>query len=166
MEKEKVRKPKNSKPEKEEKMPLLYGGFDSASEIVFNDLIPNYHPHLANAKFLFLCRNTAAKSSGQKVPGSVKKASPLERYAGSFLNSGEEPDFIMIIALEVWNEYPPNKRKALLDHLLMRCVAEENPVTGNVSYGTRPPNVQEFPEIVTRHGSWNESVEEMIHACK
>ena len=65
------------------------------------------------------------------------------------------------MALEVWNNLQPNQRLALVDHLLTRCVGTEDPKTGAMKYGVRPPQVQEFPEIAERHGRWSDDLIEL-----
>jgi hypothetical protein len=143
--------------------PIMFGGFDAVAEIA-NKLIPKYHPHLATAKFLFCSRNKAQKQGGVPVPGTVKKASPLEKYLGShILPNDDEPDFIMIIALSLWNDMNPNQRTAFIDHLLMRCGAEDEDESGDIKYSIHPPEVQEFSEIVSRHGNWNISLQNLCH---
>lgn len=151
---------KNKLPKAE---PILFGGFDAAAETA-NKLIAKYHPHLACAKFLFFSRSKAQKQGGVFVPGIVKKASPLEKYMGShILPDNEEPNFIMVIALDLWNDMNPNQRMAFIDHLLMRCNAEDEDESGDVKYSIRPPEVQEFSEIVSRHGNWNLSLQNLCN---
>lgn len=154
------KKTKEPKPKAE---PILFGGFDAVAEIA-NKLIANYHPHLVMANFLYCSRNKAQKQGGVAVAGTVKKASPLERHLGSFvLENDKEPDFIMIIALSWWNNATPSQRTAQIDHLLMQCMADDEDESGDVKYYKRPPEVQEFPEIVGRHGQWNDSLQNMAH---
>ena len=143
--------------------PILFGGFDDGAEIA-NKLIPKYHPHLASAKFLFCSRSKATKQGGVPVPGTVKKASPLEKHLGSFVRpDNEEPDFIMIIALDLWNNMNSSERTARIDHLLMRCAAEEENESGDIKYSIRYPDVQEFVDIVGRHGQYNEGLQNLAN---
>jgi hypothetical protein len=132
------------------------GGFDAIKDLA-EKLIPKHHPHLANAIFEYVSRSKASKQAGKPVAGTVKKASPLERRLAS-KDSGEEPNFIMIVALDVWNNLQSSQRTALIDHLLTRCTADEDDSGGEIKYGVRPPEVQEFPEVAGRHGRWNESL--------
>jgi hypothetical protein len=108
-----------------------------------------------------LCRNKASSSGGEKVPGTIKKASPMERHI-----CGGECDFIMTISLDVWNDLNPVQRTALVDHLLTRCVAQEDEKNGEMKYRVRPPQVQEFPEIAERYGTWNDGLVELGNCLK
>ena len=146
-----------SKKEKTVAIPLLFGDFE-ASEAIASNLISKHHHELSGAKFKHLCRNKAASAGGEKIPGSIKKASPMEKHICG------DVDFILTVALDVWNDLSVNQRTALIDHLLTRCVAVEDPKNGEMKYKVRPPQVQEFPEIVERYGSWNEGLVEM-NAC-
>ena len=139
--------------EKEPSVPLMYADHEDSGAIA-RALIVRYHSHLASAKIKWLCRNKSAKSGGKQLPGQVKKASPIERHLAD-----EEYDFIITVALDVWNNLTAEKKTALIDHLLSRCSASENPNTGDVKYRVQPPQVQEFPDVALRHGAWNEDLQ-------
>lgn len=147
-----------SKKEKTVSIPLLFCDHETSEEIARN-LISKHHHELAEAKFKFLCRNKAALAGGEKIPGTIKKASPMEKHI-----CGGECDFIMTISLDVWNDYSNTQRTALIDHLLTRCVAQEDPKSGDMKYKVRPPQVQEFPEIAERYGTWNSGLVE-LNSC-
>ncbi len=146
--------------EKSVSIPLLFDDHEASAELS-KQLIVRYHPNLSSATFRFLCRNKASLRAKEKVPGYVKKASPMDKHL-----CGGECDFIMVIALDVWNDLNERARTALIDHLLMRCNAEEDPKTGEMKYSVRAPQVQEFPEIALRHGRWNEALEELGNSLK
>lgn len=139
---------------------LLIGDCDTAEEIALK-LIPKYHHEIASAKIKFGCRNRASKVAGEKIPGNVAKASPADRWLAK-----EDVDFKLVVALDVWNELESRQRYALIDHLLSRCVGVEDETTGEMKYSIRPPQVQEFPEIVERHGKWNDGLAEMGQCMK
>lgn len=141
--------------------PLIIGDFDAGSEIA-QKLIPQYHPHLASANIIYLCRNKAPQPGGKKQSGSVKKASPLERHVSRrYFQDGQEADFIVMVSLDVWNDLQPTQRTALIDHLLTQCHGEEDEKSGEMKYSKRAPQVQEFPEVAERHGRWNPDLEEL-----
>ena len=148
------------KKEKSVSIPLLFDDHESSEQIAMN-LISKHHHDLADAKFKFLCRNKASVSGGEKVPGTIKKASPMERHI-----CGGECDFIMTVSLDVWNDLSGTQRTALIDHLLTRCVALEDPKNGEMKYKVRPPQVQEFPEIAERYGTWNEGLIELNNSLR
>lgn len=141
------------KKQKVEKVPVCYGGFEAGEEIA-ERLIKDVHPyhHLVNIKFI--CRNIAKKKNGKLVPGNVYKVNPMYHHLTSH-------DFIIEVALEVWNEYNPQQRTALIDHLMMRIEIVENEQTGNIKKKLRSPDIQEFTEVIARHHTWTTELEEM-----
>lgn len=134
-------------------IPLIFAEFEAIEEIA-KELIREYHPDLATARIRYICRNKAAKKGGHPVPGSVFKMSPKYEYLVGC-------DFVVEVALEVWNEFNPSQRRAVVDHLLSRCAGEENEEDGEMKWKLRPPVVQEFPEVVERNGQWNNSLIDM-----
>lgn len=132
---------------------VLFGGFD-AGEQLGTELIRKHHHELAEARIKYICRNYAAKSGDRKIPGNVYKMS------GKFEHL-VQCDFVIEVALEVWNDLQPQQRRALIDHFLTRCVCEEDEKSGDRKYKLQKPPVQEFPEVAERNGQWNDSLIEM-----
>lgn len=162
-------KPKNGSEKKADRPktePLLFSSHE-ASESIAKNIIPRHHSHLASANILFLCRNKSTKRGGVPVPGNIKRASPVENYlTSSSFNDDEGADFIMTIALDVWNTLSSEKRIAIVDHLLTHCVATEDETNGEMKYSIRPPTVQEFPEVTARNGSWTPELVELAESLK
>jgi hypothetical protein len=136
--------------QKAEKIPLLFDTFEAAEEVA-KDLIPRFHPYLVEARIKYICRNKATKRAGKPVPGNVYKVSSKFEFL-------IDCDFILEIALEVWNDLAVNQRKALIDHLLSRCIGEEVEESGEYKWRIIPPEVQEFPEVAARHGQWHDGL--------
>jgi len=134
-------------------MPLIFSGFEAAEEIAIK-LIRKHHPDLASARIKYICRNKAKKRSGNPVPGHVYKMSPMYSFLTDF-------DYVVEIALDVWNYFNPHQRNAVIDHLLTRCYGEENEHTGDMRWKIRPPEIQEFTEVAERYGQWHEGLVEM-----
>jgi len=140
---------------RERKVPekVLFGDSEAAEQIA-SKLIPKFHPELAHARFRYICRSKASKRGGNPVAGNVYKMS------GKFEHL-VQTDFVLEVALDVWNPLNPNQRVALIDHLLTRCVGVEDEKTGEMKWSIRPPEVQEFPEVAERNGQWNEGLVEI-----
>jgi hypothetical protein len=131
---------------------------DDSVGTIASGLIPNYHPHLASARILYIFVSEASKKGGQDVFGKVKRVS-------SFLEWVMEKDFILEIALPKWNELPAEGRTALVDHLLERCTGEENE-DGSLKWGLREPEVQEFASILDRYGAWHQGLAGFVSVAK
>lgn len=150
-----VTRDKNKKAEPEK---VLFGDCDTLSEIAAK-LISKHHTHLATAEIRYTCRSKAAKRAGEPLAGNVYKMSGKFRHL-------TDVDFVVEVALDVWNNLDPAKRYALTDHLLSRLVGTEDEETGDMKWGVRPPPVQEFPEVADRHGTWNEGLVEIKRCLK
>lgn len=142
-----------NKKQKAEKVPLLFDTFEAA-ETLAKGLISKHHHEIASARIKYLCRNKASKKNGKLVAGNVYK------MAGKF-EFLAQCDFVMEIALEVWNDLNVRQRQALIDHLLAKCQGEEDETSGKMKWKVISPPVQEFPEIVERNGLWNHDVIDM-----
>lgn len=141
--------------------PVLYD-FHESSKTISEDLIPKHHPELASARILYMCRSKSVKHGNVPVPGTVKKAGPIEvELSRDRFDDEGGAHFVMMVALDVWNPMNPKQRIALIDHLLTRCVGIEDEKTGEIKFSVRQPQVQEFPEIAERHGRWNEGLVEL-----
>ncbi len=141
---------KNQKTEPEK---VLFDNSDTLQQIATR-LISKFHPHLGSAQIRYICRSSAAKRAGTPVPGNVYKMSGKFRHL-------VDADFVLEIALDIWNVSDEARRSALVDHLLTRCVGTEIEETGDMKWSLRPPAVQEFPEVAERHGQWNEGLVEL-----
>lgn len=139
-------------------MATLYGEAEEVEKIA-NNLIANYHPNLASARFRFLFKDKAGKKGGKPVMGTVKKMSDLMVYL-------VDVDFMMEIPTEIWNELDNTKRTALVDHLLERCTGEESEENGEMKWGVREPDVHEFNSILRRYGAWTTELEEFSSVAK
>jgi hypothetical protein len=116
-----------------------------------NDVIAHHHPHLADANFVFLMRSPTAKSKGKAVLGTAKKATPEHKalYLG-------EVDFIVTLAGAEWKDMTNRARRALLDHELCHCVGDSMK-----GWSMRGHDVEEFSEIIERHGLWHGDLEKV-----
>lgn len=155
-------------------IPLMISDAEAVQEVA-KKLISKFHHELGSANFIYLYRSKSAKSGGKPIPGHVKKASPIDKHVSrSYFeglgktsdNDSGEADYIMTIALDVWNDLQPSQRMALVDHLLTRCVGAEDEKTGEMKFTIQAPNVHEFSTIVERHGQWNDDLVELARCIK
>jgi hypothetical protein len=139
-------------------MPKVYGNAESVESIA-NRLVPTFHPELATARIVYTFVDKASMKNGKPVAGKVKKVSGVLEFL-------LDKDFIFEVAMDVWNEYNEQQRDALIDHLLERCVGEEDENDGEMSWSTREPDVQEFSSILRRHGAWNDDLQGFVSIAK
>lgn len=115
------------------------------------DIILGHHMHLRNARiqYLFLLGEKIKMSKGKAVVACVQITSGLLRLFSSC-------DFVITIHGETWERLTQSQRVALIDHELCHCIKDEDGF-----YGTRGHDIEEFKEIVERHGFWRNDVREM-----
>ncbi|MDI6770117.1 MAG: putative metallopeptidase [Anaerolineales bacterium] len=124
-------------------MAVIWSEASSSVLSTAQDLIDRYHPHLKKARILFVFRSEAAKSNGRRIFGHAAKVSPQMRILL------DDADFIIWISEHDWEANSAAWREALIDHVLCHCLYFQ----GECSI--RPHDVEEFAEIVERHGLWN-----------
>lgn len=133
-------------------MPQTFTSAEAVEEIA-QRLIGNYHPELGTARIKFLFQEKAGKKGGKVILGKAQKVSGvLEHFA--------DADFLIVVALDQWNDLAANRRTALVDHLLERCTGEEDPEDpgAEMKWKTREPDVHEFSTILQRYGAWSEDL--------
>jgi hypothetical protein len=146
------------KRKKSEPDPLLFDDIDSLKEVA-DQILPQHHSHLVGAGIRYIGRSRAAKRAGIPVPGNVYKMSGKFRHLVGV-------DFVVEVALDLWNNMTLDQRTALTDHLLSRIVGVEDEVSGAMKWSIRQPSVQEFPEVAERHGEWNDGLVELGRCLK
>lgn len=135
-----------------------YGPAESVVEIATH-LIATYHPELASARIVYIFVDKASKKGGKLIPGKARRVSGAFEY---LLNQ----DFIVEVALEVWNELSDRQRHALVDHLLESCTGVEDEQNGEMKWGMREADVREFTSILNRHGAWTDELSGMVEVAQ
>ena len=108
-------------------------------------LIPRCHPHLQEARIAYLFRTGSWSSRGRPVTGRASTAPALWRFLCGY-------DLVLVLHEETWQNLTRRGRRALLDHQLS-CFAEPVPdKDGQPTWGTREQDIQEFSQVVKRHG--------------
>lgn len=105
------------------------------------DLINQHHKHLRNARIGFLFREEAPISNGKYTLGKTQKVTDRLKVFMDY-------DFIIWLAEDKWSELDKPRKLALLDHELCHCLFD------GLTAGMRHHDVEEFVEIIDRHGFW------------
>lgn len=129
-------------------------------------LIKRHHPALGDAPVVYVFRTPAQRTKGRLVLGSARKVSGLNAFLAA-MASGEPVDgdadhsfFVMEIAEEEWDEASRSERIALVDHELCHMGVDED---GRLFI--RGHDLEEFIDVVRRHGLWREDVAEFASVC-
>lgn len=131
----------------------------AAVESLAEGLIPNYHPELINARMLYIFVDKASKKGGKELMGKAQKVSGVWEFY-------TEKDFVLTVPADVWGTLEEAQKTALVDSLLERCAGEEDEKSGETKWSIREPDVQEFSNILERHGAWHADLERFVVVAK
>lgn len=131
------------------------------------EVLDRYHEDkiVHPADFAFIFRDPPANSGDRAAYGKARKVTEAMRAAGV------DAYFLIEIASVFWNAASREKRVAMLDHELCHCQVEEKTDkdglnTGELVRKTKPHDVEEFHEIIRRHGAWNSDLTEVPRQLK
>jgi hypothetical protein len=131
------------------------------------ELITAHHEDLAGARIaLAWCTSWSPDVDGRVTIGKCKRASDLDRELAAF-------DFVILLSRSFWldTRVSDAQRTALLDHELCHAAVKldrrgEPAVDdrGRVIYRTRKHDIEEFTQIVARHGCYKADLEAFAKA--
>jgi hypothetical protein len=138
------------------------------ARLIGKSLIAECHNHLRNVRmdFVFIERldkdgvSQPIESKGKALLGRAKKVTGLNAYlAESTDEQTDEPVEFYVIELSYfyWRSLTEKQRRALIDHELCHCETDEE---GKPKMRTH--DVEEFSEVIKRHGLWRPDVEQFV----
>ena len=142
-------------------------GVPTPAYVILRPLVEKHHRRLADAK-IALAWNLAWKADkdGAVKLGKAKKATELDRLMHGY-------DLIVLLNRGYWGNFSEAQRAALIDHELchFEVVRDKagDPKTderGRTCYRIRKHDVEEFQEIVARHGLWKSDLEQFVEAAR
>lgn len=136
-------------------------------------LIPKHHDHLnrTDVTIRYIFREPAARSHGRLVYGKARKVGGLSAYLVGLehaerLEDDEPVDFFVVeIARNLWLGLSDLQRRALVDHELSHLDVELNE-SGDRTLAMRGHDLEEFTDVVKRHGLWRPTVAEFAKVAK
>lgn len=136
---------------------------------LLDNLVEEHHEELEQAKariMLAWALNWKADADGNRKLGRCKKASDLDRELAAW-------DFVILLN-QSWvedAEVTEAQRAALIDHELCHATTRVDkngePIVderGRTVFRMRKHDLEEFSEIVQRHGLWKKDLENMARA--
>lgn len=147
--------------------------YEKAPEVqrVAEAIIDESHPHLQDAKHKI---GYYFKHGGMDKAGKCKKCTALERYLTGKM-------FFIFIDHESWALMGPEQREALIDHELCHIERKESHdydpekrefvkrwanADDPDSWSKREHDVEEFADIISRHGLWEKGIEKVAVAVR
>lgn len=135
---------------------------------VLDDLIATHHTHLADAKIVLAWRfGWKPDQDGRLTLGQAKKVDDLNKDLHGY-------DFIILLNHEAYNaaQFTMEQQRALLDHELCHCVPaldeegeQKTDEDNRLVWRLRGHDIEEFQEIVGRHGCWKSELEKFAMAA-
>jgi predicted metallopeptidase len=140
--------------------------FSPASEVekIARPIITKHHSELVNVHVEFVFRSKVQVSKGKEIWGKARKLSGLNAYLADV--SEDEDFFVIEIAKDIWATLTDGQKKALVDHELCHCVVDYGEEDGEAKLSIAPHDVEEFAEIVRRHGLWANDVKHFVQAAQ
>ena len=134
---------------------------------IMERLVDGVHSQLKNAKIAIAWRfGWKQDTDGRLRLGQTKKGSDLDRAMHKY-------DFVLLVNHEAWNQgnLDDNQKLALIDHELCHCEVSNDtngePKTdeeGRIVYRIRKHDIEEFEDVVSRHGLYTHELEEFAQA--
>lgn len=147
--------------------------FEEAPDVraVAVDLIHKHHPHLVDAKDLI---GFYFRYGNSDWAGKAKKCTAFERHM-----TGQQ--LFVFINEGAWNALKYDQRAALVDHELchfsrslhkefddeqQKWVDAWDPADDPDSWSIRDHDVEEFSDVIRRHGLWEQGIEQFAVAVR
>lgn len=154
---------------------VVYTMLSATSEIgkpiyqMVKQLVKEHHEDILDARIgVAWCESWKADVDGHLTLGKCKKASDLDRELADF-------DFIILLNKQWWSlpSVTPAHHRALLDHELCHAAVRLDkflePVVderGRKVWRIRKHDIEEFGDIVKRHGLYKRDLEKFAQALK
>lgn len=136
---------------------------------LLDSLVTSHHDDVGAARIaLAWCTSWKADPDGRVTLGMCRKASDLDRELAAF-------DFVILLRRIFWTDprVTDAQRTALLDHELCHAARQHDrhgePVEderGRAVYRLRKHDLEEFTEIVQRHGCYKTDIEKFAAALR
>lgn len=136
---------------------------------LLGELVDAHHEELADARIaLAWCTSWKPDVDGRVTLGKCKKASDLDRELSAW-------DFIILLRRAFWTDIfvKDHQRRALLDHELCHATVKidkfNEPLLderGRKVYRLRKHDIEEFAEIVSRHGCYKRDLQNFYVALR
>lgn len=144
--------------------------WNEVAAVIATGLIEKYHPHLSKTKIAYLFKVKSQPASGRSSRKSKKKVTSARAKKEIWAKAALVPakyvellkkEYVFVLEFDrtIWDGLTKAQQTALVDHELCHC--------GNDSNGPymRIHDVEEFREIVNRHGFWRDSVRLFAESC-
>jgi hypothetical protein len=145
---------------------IIQRSVDPEPHDLLEELVGQFYPHLAEARIVLLWRwGLKPDKDGRLVLGRCKKASDLDHALAEY-------DFAIMLNHGAWAALNDRQRRALVDHELMHAAVSydkngdvERDEDGRPKWRIRKHDLEEFRDIVERHGCYKGDIEDFVRAA-
>jgi predicted metallopeptidase len=123
-------------------------------EKICRRIIENFYPSLESADIVVVYRSKTFPDSPATC-ARIEKISGLRAWLWTERSGEQETFFLIQIVVPNWETLSAAQQVAILDHEL--CHIEVSETTAELVL--RDHAIEEFPEIVERHGAWHEGLQ-------
>ncbi len=132
------------------KGPETWEPFPEGDKLV-TEIVARHHPHLDGLSIMCFGKPEASKQKGRVNVAKAMKATHLIKAA--LRKHHDRIDYIIVIGLDCWRPMDAKTKDAVIDHELCHFTGFD----GDGKLGMRGHDVEEFTEILERHGAWDPS---------
>lgn len=140
---------------------------------VMDQLIASHHEHLVDseADIALIWWLKPSYAAGKLKLGMAAKATDVQNaLIGLTSKKSSGYQFVIFLSASAWEKFTPDQREALMDHELCHCFAEleEQNERGNGGwkFKLRKHDLEEFGEVVQRHGLWIKDLQDFMEVAK
>ncbi len=126
-------------------------------------IINEHHPQLRGVmiRYIFSIKPLTAKN--KELLGKTQKVSGLNAFLATADTDNEGEEFVVVmLSKQAWEVLDDARKEALLDHELCHVKVKED--TGKPYLVTH--DLEEFNQIVERHGAWQSDIVEFLRHAK
>jgi hypothetical protein len=138
-------------------------------EDVAEKLIADHHTDLRDVPIRYVFRDPATRHRGNLVLGKARKVGGLNAALVGLVGREESElaEFLVVeVAFPEWTALTADQRRALVDHELCHFeVVYPDDEEKERTVRLRGHDVEEFTEIVERHGAWRPAQEALARAA-
>jgi len=124
-------------------------------------IIQEHHPHLEKLKIAYLFKHGAESKPGKVIRAGKRKtwakASLIPEKYVELLEANYK--FLIEFDVHVWSQLSKPQQRALVDHEFCHC---GNDIDGCYM---KHHDVEEFRDVINRHGFWKDDVKAFAQAC-
>lgn len=142
---------------KRKRKPVVeYQALPEAQDIC-RKLVMQWHGHLADAYVLVVGK---PGPSPRPKAAWTKRATPMDKFL--LAKAGERADYLIVVMLDQWAAWTPKQKEIVLDHELTHCSGRNE----RGLWALRDHDVEEFTEILERHGAWTPRLDKFVAAAR